>query len=788
MSQKGRRYGGEARPPGSGRGRVSTLWRLAAASSLAGLATVTAGLMVAGPAGATTGTAASSLNTVVDDAGTASAWSGLEMTGASAFDTATVSGHAGAVPSGTVDYQLFDGPGCSGPVVSSQTVTVDSSGTVPVSSPTAALGAATYSYEASYSGDDTYAPASAACEPFTVWPAYDSTDVVVYDAQTHGPWSGLETTGASVYEKASINSVPGFTPTGTVTYKLLSLPDATACDGTVLSTQTVALTSKGTVPRSSDYGPLAPGFYEYQAVYSGDSNHRSSSTSECAGQFTVAQTSPLTATQTAVYDATSDLPWSGQEVAGDSAYDTATISTHSGTTPTGTVTYTLYSGNCSGSGTVIGKDTVTLNPAGTVPNSTPSGPLTAGTYCYHVSYSGDAGNNPSTDGCGEQFKVLPGVPEISAVKTSDAGSAYVQPGQTITYTVTVTNAGLGADNAVTVTDSNPEGTTYVPGSAQCPTGLVGVTCNVSATTGTSGPTQIQWVLSMPAATLSQGAVVPVTAAVTFQVAVDASPGECAAIDNTASVNDTQTNPVNLEAAYPSLQLSLTAVPHPMTSPGTGRVSQGELITYTLHWSNTGLADVPGATVTDTVPAGATYVAGSAGDGGTFDAGTVTWPGLDMVSGASGTLTFQVTVDHADQDGFQILNQAQVSGPAGSQPVVTTGAAGCSSPTPAWSAASNQTLHVVAVTSTTTTVPPTTPPTTPPTVPPTTPPTTTAHNTPVTPTTAAATTGQGTTSSTDPVGLAFTGGNTLRGLEAAGVVLAGGALLVLASRRGRNRKS
>jgi uncharacterized repeat protein (TIGR01451 family) len=773
MNEKGRRRGTKARALESGRGWISTLWRLTAASTLAGLATVAAGLVVAGPADATTGTAASSLSTAVYDAGTAGAWSGLEMTGASALDTATLAGHAGAVPRGTVNYQLFDGASCSGPVVSSQTVTVDPSGTVPVSSPTAALGAATYSYEASYSGDDTYAATNAACEPFTVGPAYDSTDVVIYDAQTHGPWSGLETTGASVYEKASINSVPGFTPTGTVTYKLLSLPDSTACEGPVLSTQTVALTSKGTVPRSSIYGPLAPGLYEYQTFYSGDSNHRSSSTSECAGQFTVAKTSPLTATQTVVFDAASNQPWSGQEVAGASAYDTATVSTHSGTTPTGTVTYSLYSGSCSGSGTVIGTDSVTLNPDGSVPNSSPSRPLAAGTYCYHVSYSGDAGNKPSADGCGEQFKVLPGVPEISAVKTSDAGSAYVQPGQIITYTVTVTNAGLGAASPVTVADSNPEGTTYVSGSAQCQTGLVGVICTASATTGTSGPTQIKWILSMPAATVSQGAVVPVTAVVTFQVAVDASPGECAAIDNTASVDDTLTNPVNLEAAYPSLHLSLTAVPQPMTSPGTGQVSQGELITYTLHWSNTGLADVPAATVSDAVPNGATYVAGSASDGGALGTGTVTWTGVDMVSGASGTLTFQVTVDHADQNGFQILNQAQASGTAGSQPVVTTGAAGCSGAPPAWSAASNQTVHVVAMTSTTTTVPPTTPP---PTVPPTTPPTTTGHNTPVA------------TSTTDPAGLAFTGSNTLRGLEAAGVVLAGGALLVLASRRGRRGRS
>ncbi len=35
----------------------------------------------------------------------------------------------------------------------------------------------------------------------------------------------------------------------------------------------------------------------------------------------------------------------------------------------------------------------------------------------------------------------------------------------------MTNSGLAADNSVTVTDTNPAGTTYVPGSAQCPSGI-----------------------------------------------------------------------------------------------------------------------------------------------------------------------------------------------------------------------------------------------------------------------------------------------------------------------------
>jgi uncharacterized repeat protein (TIGR01451 family) len=779
MSEKGQaasgRPGRSAHPHHGRRPWNSAFWRVVAASGLAGMATITAGLFVAGPAGASTGTAASTVTTAVYDAGTAGAWSGTEMTGASAFDTATVAGTTSAVPTGSVTYELFHGASCAGPAVSAQSVSLDSSGTVPASSPTAALASGPYSYLATYSGDDAYAPATAGCESFTVWPTYDSTDVVIHDASTQKPWTNLEGPGASAYEQASINTIPGFTPTGTVTYTLMSLPNANVCEGPVISIETVTLGSNGSVPASSVTAPLQPGLYEYQTSYSGDSNFRSSSTNECAGQFTVLTTPPPnthTSTQTVVYDASTKAAWSGQERAGAAAYDTATVTGHSGVTPTGTVTYQLYQGSCT-SGTAYGAaDTVSLNPDGTVPNSSPSGPLMAGSYCYHVAYSGDANNKKSSDGCGEAFTVLPAEPVINAVKTSDpASGGYVQPGQAITYTVTVTNSGLAPDNPVTVTDTNPAATTYVPNSAQCPSGI---SCTVSTAPASGGQTLITWVLSMPAATVSQGAVVPATAAVTFQAAVNSSPGECTAIDNQATVDGTTTNQVSLSTAYPALQLGLTAVPQPMTTQGTGgHVSQGEVITYTITWSNTGNADATASTVTDTIPAGATYVNGSASNGGVLDPGTVTWAGLDLVAGKSGHLTFQVTVDHTDQNGFHLLNEAQVSSPPGSQPTVTQSPT-CTGATPVWSAASNQTVHLVVVTSTTTTTPPTT-------TPPTTPPTSTTTPTP-------APTDQATTSTTDPVGLAFTGSNTLRGLEAAGVVLAGGALLVLASRRGRRRRS
>jgi hypothetical protein len=57
--------------------------------------------------------AASSTTSVVDDAATHKPWSGRERAGASAYDTAKVSGR-GARPAGKLTYSFFTNGSCSG--------------------------------------------------------------------------------------------------------------------------------------------------------------------------------------------------------------------------------------------------------------------------------------------------------------------------------------------------------------------------------------------------------------------------------------------------------------------------------------------------------------------------------------------------------------------------------------------------------------------------------------------------------------------------------------------------
>lgn len=117
----------------------------------------------------TTNPSPSTTQSVVLDNATQFDWTGFEVTGASAFDTATVTTASGLTPTGNVTYELWTNGTCSGPASATETVTLGG-GHVPPSTPTAPLAPGNYSYAASYNGDANTAPSTGSCEPFTVLP------------------------------------------------------------------------------------------------------------------------------------------------------------------------------------------------------------------------------------------------------------------------------------------------------------------------------------------------------------------------------------------------------------------------------------------------------------------------------------------------------------------------------------------------------------------------------------------------------------------------------------------
>ena len=107
------------------------------------------------------------------------------MTGASAYDTASVTSGTGVAipPGGTVAYSLYDSDNCTGtPIIKMVTL---SGGNVPNSADQGPLGHGSYSFQASYSGDQNYRAAPlGACDPFSVAKATTALSPTVFDVST----------------------------------------------------------------------------------------------------------------------------------------------------------------------------------------------------------------------------------------------------------------------------------------------------------------------------------------------------------------------------------------------------------------------------------------------------------------------------------------------------------------------------------------------------------------------------------------------------------------------------
>jgi MBG domain (YGX type)/Bacterial Ig-like domain (group 3) len=126
--------------------------------------------------------------------------------------------------------------------------------------------------------------------------------------------------------------------------------------------------------------------------------------------------------------------------------DQATVSGTGASTPTGTVTFTLFTnGACSGSGSSGGPITLSSGVA----SSASSGSLTtAGSYSYRAAYSGDSNYAASTAAC-EPFTVTSAIFE-TVVYTGTTNATY---SQSMTLSNTLTPAVTGAN----VTYSWPSG-------------------------------------------------------------------------------------------------------------------------------------------------------------------------------------------------------------------------------------------------------------------------------------------------------------------------------------------
>ncbi|WP_289683542.1 Spy0128 family protein [Faecalibaculum rodentium] len=222
--------------------------------------------------------------------------------------------------------------------------------------------------------------------------------------------------------------------------------------------------------------------------------------------------------------------------------------------------------------------------------------------------------------------------EKSQQKNDEAPATpiLVDAGDTITYSLTVSNNGKAAAKDVVVKDPVPEGLELVENSIS------------------DGGTVKDGVITWNLGTLSAGA----SKSVTFKVTVP-KVTEATTWINAAST--TYSNREDPEDPIPSNEVeSKTDVPHLVIEKeqqkGEGdltkdlmEVNGGDVVTYYVTVTNDGNAEAKDVKVTDTVPEGLTLVDGSISDKGTVKNGVITWKLGNLAKGEKRTVSFKVNV-------------------------------------------------------------------------------------------------------------------------------------------------
>ena len=321
----------------------------------------------------------------------------------SATDTVTVSGPVGEpTPTGSVLFTLYNSSGSSEGTNNQALVggTATSSafsyaglanGTyhfVAVYTPDSGTGGSAYYTSGSDGGTSTQ---SSEGESFSI-----NTPPPPPPPSTP-PTASLSTTpsvsGVSASDFATVSGT-GNTPTGSVTFTLYQ-GDPKGTNSVVSSFGTggsakVDLSASGTATSPTASG-LAAGNYYFMVTYSGDTTYSAITPGSPEPFFIAFQKALLGTTPTEK---------------GLSATDAATVTGTSGT-PTGSVTFTLFSG-APGSGTQVksyAPDTVTLDANGQA-TSAPTGTLASGSYYFMVTYSGNGTYSAITPGTAETFTII----------------------------------------------------------------------------------------------------------------------------------------------------------------------------------------------------------------------------------------------------------------------------------------------------------------------------------------------------------------------------------------------
>jgi uncharacterized repeat protein (TIGR01451 family) len=311
-----------------------------------------------------------------------------------------------------------------------------------------------------------------------------------------------------------------------------------------------------------------------------------------------------------------------------SGFTRGNTTSSSGTCTSGTGNFTCSLGN------ILPGASATVTADYTVPATTPAGTQTNTASVTTSSTDPDSTNNSAID----IDTVMAANADLSVTKNDFTTTVMAGDSVIHTYTILVTNNGPSEATGVTLNDTWPTGFTRGATSPSCTSGTGNFTCSL----GTLAPGA--------SATVTANYTVPATTLAgpqTNTVNVSSNTPDNNAANNSASDTDTVT-PVPTTSA--DLSITKTDSPDP--------VNAGAPLTYTLTVNNSGPDSAINLTVTDTLPAGETFVSAS-GSGWvcTQSGGTVTCTDPTLASGATTVITINVT---APDNPGTVVNQATVT--------------------------------------------------------------------------------------------------------------------------------
>ncbi len=256
----------------------------------------------------------------------------------------------------------------------------------------------------------------------------------------------------------------------------------------------------------------------------------------------------------------------------------------------------------------------------------------------------DGDTNPNSD-LTLDFGFTPQV-DLSVVKS---GTATIDAGGNVTYSLTVTNNSPITATNVQLTDDLPAGLTFVPN---------GTNGSTSSATWTEQANPNAELLAN-IGTMAAGEVQ--TFVVVASVAAGTAAGTLTNVANVTSNGSEQTPLNNTDGA--DTNITRNAVLTLTKSDGTRTsVSPGDTFTYTLTVTNTGLSTASNVTLVDTLPAGYSFVSFTGTSQGNPQQAVVS--GLDQITAGVATLAVggtlivgvNVVVDN-DISGTTIVNTA-----------------------------------------------------------------------------------------------------------------------------------